>query len=93
MVFAAWFDDDQNIPLTSVLVGSLLHNTQRFYCFIYSYVLCFIHFLVSIPPPDNVKVKVIDQGRVLVTWEPSKKNSLTGYEVRSNIQFKLLFLC
>jgi len=36
---------------------------------------------VSIPPPHNVKLKVVADGSVLVTWEPSKESRLTGYEI------------
>ncbi|XP_065055989.1 roundabout homolog 3-like isoform X2 [Rhopilema esculentum] len=36
---------------------------------------------VSIPPPDNVKVKVHGSGKVLVTWQQSSVRKLTGYEI------------
>ena len=40
-----------------------------------------IFISVSIPPPHNVKLKVVADGSILVTWEPSKESRLTGYEV------------
>eukprot|EP00794_Sanderia_malayensis_P010863 gene10863-12018_t len=36
---------------------------------------------VFIPPPSNVRVKVNDTGKVLVTWAPSSLRRLSGYEI------------
>ena len=48
---------------------------------------------MSIPPPDNVKVKVHGSGKVLVTWQQSSVRKLTGYEVWLSVVFDVVLMC